>query len=92
MAAVTRACAEVAEVAEVASARGAWKGNAAEETAAAAKAARRGEPTAGGDGDARIRAEIAAAVERMEAAAARCARESDDGGGKTFESTFVEGG
>ena len=93
LAAVTRACAEVAEVAEVASARGAWKGNAAEETAAAAEAARRAasRPRAA-TATREIRAEIAAAVERMEAAAARCARESDDGGGKTFESTFVGGG
>ena len=70
LAAVTRACAEVAEVAEVASARGAWKGNAAEETAAAAEAARRAasRPRAA-TATREIRAEIAAAVERMEAAA-----------------------
>ena len=93
LAAVTRACAEVAEVAEVASARGAWKGNAVEETAAAAEAARRAASRPRAAAATReIRAEIAAAVERMEAAAARCARESDDGGGKTFESTFVAGG
>ena len=96
LAVVARACAELAELAVAASARGAWKGDAAEETAAAAEAARVAAiaPGAGAAAGAsrEVRAEVAAAVERMEAAAARCALESADGGGNKFESMFVAGG
>ena len=95
LAVVARACAELAELAVAASARGAWKGDAAEETAAAAEAARAaasGPGAAAAAASREVRAEVAAAVERTEAAATRCALESADGGGKKFESMFVAGG